>query len=171
MCCGSAAPSEFHSLGASECETRPHSQGVDAARAAGCIGGQCDGGFTGAHQTAVAPSVPPLCALCNRLCRLCHTRPGGSGRGALEGKGPQRRPQRRLDRRLEEGAKGVGGGYCRLQMSLRPALGVRKTVAGHRVGALAGEGGVSPPPPMHPWVPDPPLRMQSSPCPAHCPYQ
>ena len=35
-------------------------------------------------------------------------------RGALEGKGPQRRPQRRLDRRLEEDAKAVGGGYCRL---------------------------------------------------------
>ena len=30
-------------------------------------------------------------------------------RGALEGKGPQRRPQKRLGRRLEEVAKAVGG--------------------------------------------------------------
>ena len=44
---------------------------------------------------------------------------GGGGRGALEGKGPQRRPQQRLGRRLEEVAKAVGGGYCRLQMPLK----------------------------------------------------
>ena len=69
---------------------------------------------------------------------------GGTGRGASEGKGPQRRPQRRLGRRLEEVAKAVGGGYCRLQLPLRLALGVRGTVAGHRQGAL--EGGWSPPP-------------------------
>ena len=47
------------------------------------------------------------------------------GGDAPEGKGPQRRPQRRLGRRLEEVAKAVGGGYCRLQMPLRLALGVR----------------------------------------------
>ena len=46
---------------------------------------------------------------------------------ALEGKGPQRRPQRRLGRRLEEVAEAVGGGYCRLQMPLKLALGVRET--------------------------------------------
>ena len=63
---------------------------------------------------------------------------GGGGRDALEGKGPQRRPQRRLDRRFEEVAKAVGGGYCRLQMPLKPALAVRGTVAGHRLGALEG---------------------------------
>ena len=66
---------------------------------------------------------------------------GGSDREVFEGKGPQRLPQQRLDRRLEEVAKGVGGGYCRLQMPLRPALGVRETVAGHRLGALRGGGG------------------------------
>ena len=66
---------------------------------------------------------------------------GGGGRDALEGKGPQRRPQRRL----EEVAKAVGGGYCRLQMPSRPALGVRGTVAGHRLGALKGGGGYLPP--------------------------
>ena len=94
----------------------------------------------------------------------------GRVREALEGKGPQKR----VGRRLEEVAKAVGGGYCRLQMPLRLALGVRGTVAGHRLGALEG-GGVPPPLPMHPcrraftsalclgtrpaciWTPDPPV--------------
>ena len=72
--------------------------------------------------------------------------PGGGGgkRGggdALEGKAPQKRPQRRLDRRLEEVAEAVGGGYCRLQTPLKPAFGVRETVAGHRLGALEWGGG------------------------------
>ena len=62
-------------------------------------------------------------------------------RDASEGKGPQRRPQKRLGRRLEEVAKAFGGGYCRLQMPLRLAFGVRGTVAGHRLGALEGGGG------------------------------
>ena len=54
----------------------------------------------------------------------------------------------RLGRRLEEVAKAVGGGYCRLQMPLRLALAVRKTVAGHRLGASQrGGGGGYPPPP------------------------
>ena len=63
------------------------------------------------------------------------------GRGAFEGKGPQRRPQQRLGRRLGAVAEAVGGGYCRLQMPLSLALGVRGTVAGHRLGALEGGGG------------------------------
>ena len=71
----------------------------------------------------------------------------GVGRGvdrvALAGKGPQRRSQRPLDRRLEGVAKS-GWGYCRLRMPLTLALGVRGTVAGHRLGALEGGGG-SPP--------------------------
>ena len=71
---------------------------------------------------------------------LCEEERGG-GRDILDGKGPQRRPQKPLDRRLEEGAKAVGGGYCRLQMPLRLALGVRGTVAGHRLGALPAGGG------------------------------
>ena len=49
----------------------------------------------------------------------------GTGSMALEGKGPQQQPGKRLDRRLEEVAEAVGGGYCRLQMPLRLALGVR----------------------------------------------
>ena len=49
---------------------------------------------------------------------------GASGALArpLQGKGPQRWPHRRLDTRLEEVAKAVGGGYCRLPMSLKLAL-------------------------------------------------
>ena len=64
---------------------------------------------------------------------------------ALEWKGPRRRPQQRLGRRLEEVAKAVGGGYCRLQIPLRLAFGVRGTVAGHRLGALKRVGGSSDP--------------------------
>ena len=63
-------------------------------------------------------------------------------RGALDAKWPGTRPQRRLGRRLEEVAQAVGGGYCRLQMPLRVALGVRETVAGDRLGTLEGGGGL-----------------------------
>ena len=70
------------------------------------------------------------------------------GRAALEGKGPQRRPWKRLDGRLEEVAKAIGGGYCRLQMPLKLALGTRKTVARHKLGPwrVLGGGGVTSPP-------------------------
>ena len=74
----------------------------------------------------------------------CCTR-GGGGRDALEGKAPPRQPPKPLGRRLEEVAKAVGGGYCRLQIPLRLALGVRRTVAGQRLGALEGAGATSPP--------------------------
>ena len=73
--------------------------------------------------------------------KVCANGQGAVRRDALGGKGPQRRPQQRLDRRLEEVAKAVGGGYCRLQMPLRLALGVRGTVAGRRLGALEEGGG------------------------------
>ena len=73
---------------------------------------------------------------------------GAVGRDALEGKGSQRRPQRRSDRRLEAVAKAVGGGYCRLQMPLKLALGVRETVAGHTLG--------------HPGVRTPPSLFNAS---------
>ena len=49
-----------------------------------------------------------------------------------------------MGRRLEQVAKAVGGGYCRLQMPLRLALGVRGTVAGHGLVALEGGGGGGP---------------------------
>ena len=81
--------------------------------------------------------------------RFGHAQLGG--RDALDRKGPQRWPQRRLDRRLEEVAEAVRGGYCRLQMPLKLALGVRGTVAGHGPGALEGRGGDGAPTlPMHP---------------------
>ena len=76
-------------------------------------------------------------------------------RDALEGKGPQRWPWRRWDRRLEGVAKAVDGGYCRLRIPLKPALGISGTVAGRRLGALEG-GGVPPPLPMHRCPPPPP---------------
>ena len=79
----------------------------------------------------------PQCARCKMdtrvVCHRVHFLSVPSvpmARDALEGKGPQRRPQERLGRRLEEVAKAVGGGYCRLQMPLKLALGVRETVAG-----------------------------------------
>ena len=72
----------------------------------------------------------------------------GLGRDALEGKGPERGPRQRLDRRLEGVAEAVGRGYRRLQI---PALAVRETVAGHRLGTLEGGGWGTPPLPMHPW--------------------
>ena len=53
--------------------------------------------------------------------------------------------QRRLGRRLEEVAKAVGGGYCRLQMPLKPALADRETAAGRWLGGLEAGGGGSPP--------------------------
>ena len=67
------------------------------------------------------------------------------GGDASEGKAPPRGAQKRLDRRLEAVAKAVGGGYCRLQMPLKLALGIRGAAAGHRLGALEGEGAASPP--------------------------
>ena len=99
----------------------------------------------------------------NRPGRTCHewrvARRCGTPGDALEGKGPQRRPQRWLGRRLEEVAKAVGGGYCRLQMPLKPPFGVRGTAAGHRLGALEG-GGEGFPSSIaslrHPPVPPPP---------------
>ena len=48
----------------------------------------------------------------------------------------------------------VGGGYCGLQMPL-PALAARETVAGRRLGALEGGGGLTSPLPVQPWGQDP----------------
>ena len=92
--------------------------------------------------------------------------PTPRSRDALEGEGPQRRPQKRLDRQLEEVAKAVGGGYCRLQMPLRLAPGVREPVAGHRLGALGGRGGGYLPPSNAslPGSTPPPPRVQEPPC-------
>ena len=80
-------------------------------------------------------SMWPFHILCTTTETLAH-------RDALEGKGPQRRS----GRRLEEVVQAVGGGYSRLRMPLKLALGVRGIVAGHRLGALEGGGGGLPPP-------------------------
>ena len=68
------------------------------------------------------------------------------------GRGLRGRPRSGWTGLLEEVAKAVGGGYCRLQMPLKLALGVRGTVARRRLGALEGRGLPPPPPrlPMHP---------------------
>ena len=87
-------------------------------------------------------------ARCNHPQTICRNPLWGRLRDALQGKGPQRRPQERLRRRLEEVAKAVGGGYCRLQMPLKPALAARRTAAG---GWAPWRGGGAPPPrQMHP---------------------
>ena len=89
-----------------------------------------------------------------------HDRPT---RDALEGKGPQRRPLKRLGRQLEEVATAVGSSYCRLQMPLKLALGVRQTLAGHTLGAL--ERGGSPPLPFQciPAQPRPMVNNEEQP--------
>ena len=73
---------------------------------------------------------------------LCHPPPPPCPGMHEKGRHLRRQPQKRFDRRLEEVAKAVGGGYCRLQMPLKLALGVRETLSGHRLGAL--EGGLPP---------------------------
>ena len=90
-------------------------------------------------------SLTPTRTFCWVLVWVGPKRAPPPPRDALQGKGPRMRPQRRLGRRLEEVAKAVGGGYCRLQMPLKLALGMRETVAGHRLGALEGGGGCVPP--------------------------
>ena len=93
-----------------------------------------------AFGLCAAEALAVRCSRCSRPFIGSHFVAGPAGRDALEGKGPQGPPQERLGRRLEEVAKAVGGGYCRLQMPWRLALGVGGTVAGHRLGALEGGG-------------------------------
>ena len=105
---------------------------------------------TGQQQLLVADTPLPAprgCHVSESPDTRCRTL---RGRDALKAKAPQRRPRRRLGRRSEEVAKAVGGGYCRLQMPVSLALGVRETVAGHRLGVL--EGGRAPPPPSNAFL-------------------
>ena len=114
--------------------------------------GQCVPSGLNADLLLMAPQVtvgatdpcrsPSIILFFPLYARICTYLPPPPPRDALEGKGPQRRSQQRLDRRLEEVAKAVGGGYCRLQMPLKLVLGVRGTVAGHRLRALEGGRGV-----------------------------
>ena len=84
----------------------------------------------------------------------CIRREGGGGAGMHQkGKGPQRRPQRRVDKRLEEAAKAVGGGYCRLQIPLKPALTARGTPK-WRVSAGGAKGRSS----VQFWTPGPAMQ-------------
>ena len=129
------------------------------------------------RPTVIRVCLPPPGALGRRACRAhspipcphpwAQDMPGHGGRtahkqGCSRREGiPKavRRAVRQAVRRLEEVAKAVGGGYCRLQMPLKPALRVRVTVAGHRLGALEG---VPAPPPMHPWTQGPPGPASST---------
>ena len=54
----------------------------------------------------------------------------GVGHGA--GRTSEVAPEAVRQRRFEEVAKAVGGGYCRLQMPLKLARGVKGAVAGHQ---------------------------------------
>ena len=97
-----------------------------APPSAGTIGGPWEEGGGGSHTPLPPPpsDPPPLFKFVP------------APRHALEGRAPQRQPEERVDGRLQAVAKAVGGGYCRLQMPLRLALGVRGTVSGHRLGTL-----------------------------------
>ena len=71
------------------------------------------------------------------------------GQGCIRREGTAEAAPEAVRQAVEGGCQSGWGGYCRLKMPLKLALGVRETVAGHRLGAL--EGGGSPPLPMHPW--------------------
>ena len=86
--------------------------------------------------------------------RVCSCRKAGTqlgrGQGCGRREGASEAAPAAVRQAVGGGAKAVGGGYCRLQMPLKPAPAVRGTVAGRRLGALEGGGGTSPLP-MHPW--------------------
>ena len=125
----------------------------------GSVGGHQSCRHRGRRKVRPGTKIHPH-SNCQRASRHAspHTLPGSGAAGHRLGARPQllvllphgqgciRREgtsgAKRLGRRLEEVAKAVGGGYCRLQMPLKLALGARGTVAGHRLGAL--EGGTSP---------------------------
>ena len=156
MCCA-ARQSQRWSFPTPACER----EGPIPTAALGALGRKRFGDETGSHppggggHTPVPPQACPLAASPKPIGTRWDLRRGVGNedaalhppprppRDALEGEGPQRRPLKRLDRRLEEVAEAVRGGYCRLQMPLRRALGVRGTVAGRRLGALEGGGGGS----------------------------
>ena len=76
------------------------------------------------------------------------------GGGCIRTEGASEVAPKRLDRRLEEVAKAVEGGYCRLQMPLKLALGVRRQQLGV---------GWAPCLPMHPWVGGARVQRQNGP--------
>ena len=70
----------------------------------------------------------------------------GVRQGCIRREGASEAAPEAMRQAVEGGCQSGWGGYCRLQMPLRLALGVRGTVAGHRLGALD-----PPSPPMHHW--------------------
>ena len=67
------------------------------------------------------------------------------GQGCIRKQGAPEAAPAAVRQAVGGGCRPVGGGYCRLQRPLKPALGVRGTVAGHKLGALEeGGGGTSP---------------------------
>ena len=113
-----------------------------------CGGGGGEGGRATRAEGVRRWVLPGVRVVC--LLRRESSARGLGGGGGKE-KGPPRRPQQPFGRRLEDVVEAVGAGYCRLQMPLRLALGVRGTVAGHRLGALERGGGYLPPFRCIPW--------------------
>ena len=99
-------------------------------------------------QTRIAEVTADNARLQEELCsrQVCGCGGGGAEAGMHQkGTGPPKRPQMPLGWRLEEVAEAVGGGYCRLQMPLRPALEVRGPGGGRRAedptaNSLAADG-------------------------------
>ena len=100
-------------------------------------------GQSGTYQGGVCrPPLPP----CRRTIAGCCPPPtleGAPGQGCFRREGTS-------EAATEAVRQAVGGrfqgGYCRLQISLKLALAVRETVAGHRLGSLERGGGVPHPP-------------------------
>ena len=78
-------------------------------------------------------------------------RRGGCLQGCIRREGTSEAAPEAVGQAVGGGCQSGWGRYCRLQMQLKQAVGVRETVAGHGLGALEGGGGGSPLP-MHPWL-------------------
>ena len=81
----------------------------------------------------------------------------GKPQGCIRREGASEAVPEAVRRAVGGGCQAVGRGYCWLQMPLKLALGVRGTVAGHRLGTVEEGGGVPLPFPMHPCSPRPSL--------------
>ena len=64
----------------------------------------------------------------------------GDGQGCSRRQGTSEAAPEAVRQAVGGGCQSGWGGYCRLQMPLKPALGVRETVTGHRLRALKGGG-------------------------------
>ena len=77
---------------------------------------------------------------------------GGGGAECMRMEGTSEAAPETVRQALGGGCQSGWGGCCRLQMPLSLVLGVRGTVAGHRLGALEG-GGVARSPRKHQCAP------------------